>query len=65
MNEYGEDGYVPTVDSHSFDGKSLILHTIDSRQETDIVSREGEPLKRVGDLVSDEQQEVLSLYERN
>jgi hypothetical protein len=64
-HQYGEEGYVPTVDSHSYDGGTLVLHTIDSRQETDLVSQTGEPLARVGELVSEEQQEVLALYERN
>lgn len=63
--EYGETGFVPTVTDHSREGDTLVLHTLDSREATNLVSSEGEPITRKGDLVSDEQQEQLALYERN
>jgi len=63
--QYGENGFVPTVESVSWQGDTLVMETIDDREETDLVGEPGEPLKRRGDLVTDEQQEQLALYERN
>jgi hypothetical protein len=60
-----ETGFVPTVTGHKQQGSALILETLDERQETDLISLPDEPLQRVGDLVTDEQSEVLALYERN
>jgi hypothetical protein len=58
-------GFIPTIESHSYQGDTLVLHTTDEREETDLVSEKGEPLERKGDLATEEQKEVLSLYERN
>jgi len=63
--QYGERGFVPTVENVKREGNALVMETIDSREETDLVSLPGEPIKRKGDLVTDEQQEQLALWERN
>lgn len=63
--QYGENGFVPTVENVSWEGDSLVMETIDGREETDLVGLPDEPLQRRGDLVTDEQQEQLALYERN
>lgn len=63
--QYGENGFVPTVTSVSWQGDTLVMETLDSREETDLVGLPGEPLQRKGDTVSEEQKEVLGLYERN
>jgi len=63
--QYGENGFIPTVTSVSWQGETLVMETLDSREETDLVGLPGEPLQRVGDTVSEEQKEVLGLYERN
>jgi hypothetical protein len=54
--------YIPTVTDHSYEGGDLILHTKDSKEETDLISRDDEPLTQKGELLSDEQQEKLSLW---
>lgn len=63
--QYGERGFVPTVENVTREGDALVMETIDPREETDLVGLPGEPLQRKGDLVSDEQQEQLALWERN
>lgn len=62
--EYGENGFIPTVENVQFRGNTLLMETIDPRPETNLVGREGEPLQRAGDLVTEEQQEVLALYDK-
>ena len=63
--QYGENGFVPTVESVSWDGDVLVMETIDGKPETDLVGLPGEELQYRGDTVTEEQSEVLSLYERN
>lgn len=54
----------PTVTNHSYEGDTLVLETLDPRPETNLVSTD-DGLVRAGELVSDEQQEQLGLYQRN
>jgi len=63
--QYGADGFVPTVSDVSYQGDTLVLETIDPRPESDLIGEPDEPLQRRGDLVTDEQNEQLALYERN
>jgi len=63
--QYGENGFVPTVVGHTFEGSTLYLETLDPRTETDLVSLDDEPINRVANMATDEQKEVLALYERN
>jgi hypothetical protein len=63
--EYGENGFIPTVENARQDGATLVLETIDSREETDLISRPGETISRRGDLLAEEQQDQLAQYERN
>jgi hypothetical protein len=65
MTEYGENGFVPTVCNVSMYENTLVMETIDSREETDLIGEPGEPLQRRGDLITDEQEEQLARYERN
>ena len=60
MTEYGENGFVPTVESVSREGDALVFETIDPNQETDIISKQGEPLKRRADYMTDNQQDKLA-----
>lgn len=64
-HQYGENGFVPTVTNHSWNGDTIVYETLDPREETDLVGVPDEPLQRVADIATDEQQEVLALYERN
>jgi len=57
--------FIPTINDVTEYGDMTIMQTIDPRPETNLVSREGEPLQRAGDLVTDEQKDVLNLYERH
>jgi hypothetical protein len=61
--QYGADGFVPTVEAHSYQGDTLVLHTTDEREATDLVSEKGEPLERVGDTYDEETKERLALRE--
>jgi len=60
--QYVEDGFIPTVTGHRYDGSELILETLDPREETDLYT---DPLERVGDTKTDEQKEKLRLWEEN
>jgi len=60
--QYGEIGFIPTVTGHREEGSELILETLDSREETDLYT---DPLERVGETKTDEQQEKLRLWEEN
>lgn len=61
---YGEDGFIPTVCDHEWDGNTLILETTDNRQETDLALTD-DGIERVGDTKDEESQEKLALWERN
>ena len=65
MTQYGENGFIPTVERVRWHGDTLVMETIDPREESDIIGEPGEPLKRRGELVTEEQQEQLAIYERN
>jgi len=65
MTQYGENGFVPTVERVRRYGYTLVMETIDGREESDIIGEPGEPLKRQAELVTEEQQEQLAIYERN
>jgi hypothetical protein len=58
--------FLPTVTGHYEEGGTLILETLDSRDETDLVTspKDGTNLQRKGDLVTEEQREILSLHEK-
>lgn len=60
--QYGETGFVPTVTDHREELGELILETLDPRDETDLYT---DPLERVGDTKTEEQQEKLRLWEEN
>ena len=62
--EYGESGFIPTVENVRDAGDRRVYETIDGREETDLIGEPGEPLKRRADLISDEQQEHLAQEER-
>ena len=62
MSEYGANGFIPTVTGHREEGGHLILETLDSRPETDLYT---DPLERVGDTKTEEQQEKLRLWHEN
>jgi len=64
-HQYGEDGFIPTVTSVDLDGDTIAMRTLDPRPETDLIGLPGEPLQRAGDALTEEQQEQLSLYQRN
>jgi hypothetical protein len=64
-HQYGATGFVPTVTEVSYEGDTLVLETLDPRDETDLIGEPGKDLQRQGDLVTDEQQDQLALYERN
>jgi hypothetical protein len=55
-----DTGFVPTVTGHRKEGDKLILETLDSREETDLYTS---PLERVGETLTEEQQEKLALRE--
>lgn len=57
-----ETGFIPTVTGHREQGGELILETLDPRAETDLYTN---PLERVGDTKTEEQQEKLRLWEEN
>lgn len=61
--QYGKDGFMPTVTGSEQRGDALILETLDPRPETDLVSIDGEPLGRVAETLTEEQQEKLALRE--
>lgn len=62
MSEYGADGFIPTVNNVRRERDRLVMETIDSREETDLISDE-EGLRRRADLLSDEQDDQLAQYE--
>lgn len=61
--QYGENGFIPTVKSTKWEGETLLMETIDSRQETDLIGKPGEPLKRAGEYLTEEQKEKLAIQE--
>lgn len=63
--QYGANGFVPTVTSVEWDNDTIIMETLDPRPESDLVGEPDSDLERRGDLVTDEQEEQLGLYERN
>ena len=65
MTQYGKNGFVPTVERVRKYGDTLVMETIDGREESDIIGEPGEPLKRQAELVTEEQQAQLAIYERN
>lgn len=56
-----ETGFVPTVVDSRTEGDELILETLDPREETDFFT---DPLERVGDTLTEEQQDKLALREK-
>lgn len=54
-------GFMPTVTDHREEGDELILETLDPRGETDLYTS---PLERVGETLTEEQQEKLALREK-
>jgi hypothetical protein len=44
--QYGENGFIPTVSSVRREGSTLVFETIGGGRESDIISKEGEPLMR-------------------
>ncbi len=56
-------GFIPTVTGSHEEGGTLVLETLDNREETDLVST-GDGLKRRGDMMTEEQKEVLALHEK-
>lgn len=65
MSEYGENGFIPTVEDHTISGDTIILETIDPRESTNLVSVSDEDLTRVGDNLTEEQKEIMAMHERN
>ncbi len=59
MSEYGENGFIPTVENVTQEDGALVFETIDPNKETDIISVEGEPLARRVDYMTEEQQGKL------
>lgn len=57
-----EAAFMPTVTGHRKQGSELILETLDPREETDLFT---DPLERVGDTKTEEQQEKLRLWDEN
>ena len=53
-------GFIPTVTDHREEDGELILETLDSDPQTDLLTS---PLQRVGDTKSDEQKEKLRLWD--
>ena len=51
--QYGETGFIPTVDNVRYEGNTLVLETIGGGRESDILGREGEPLVRRADLLEE------------
>lgn len=60
--QYGERGFIPTITGHKNVGGELMLETLDPREETNLYTN---PLERVGDTKTEEQQEKLRLWEQN
>lgn len=57
--------FPPTVTDHTDEGTHLVLHTADHREETDLIVEDGYELARAGDLLSEEQQEIVRLWNDN
>lgn len=54
---------LPTIEGHHYEGGQLVLETIDSREDTNLISTD-EGLVRYGETLTEEQQEKLALRER-
>lgn len=52
--QYGENGFIPTVSGVRREGSTLVFETIGGGRESDIVSKEGEPLMRRAELLENE-----------
>jgi len=51
--QYGETGFIPTVDNVRYEGDALVLETIGGGRESDIIGREGKPLMRRADVIAE------------
>jgi hypothetical protein len=60
--QYGETGFIPTVETVKREGSSLVFETIDPREETNIVSTE-EGLKRKAEFMTEQQERTRELEE--
>jgi len=52
--QYGENGFIPTVSGVRREGSTLVFETIGGGRESDIISKEGEPLMRRAALLENE-----------
>jgi hypothetical protein len=52
--QYGENGFIPTVSSVRREGSTLVFETIGGGRESDIISKEGEPLMRRAAMLEEE-----------
>lgn len=63
MNEqYGERGFIPTVETVKKEDGTLVFETIDPREETNIVSTTN-GLKRKANFMTDQQERTRELEE--
>jgi hypothetical protein len=58
--QYGEDGFIPTIENVRHEEGTLVLETIDPREKTNIVSTD-EGLKRKAHFLTDEQKTAEKL----
>jgi hypothetical protein len=61
--QYGEYGFIPTVENIRTEDGTLVLETIDPNQETNLVSTDRSGLKMKGDLLTEQQEEMRFLEE--
>lgn len=63
MTQYGEDGFMPTVEGTRQHHKTLVLETIDPEQGSNLVSKPDHELTRAhdADFLTDEQERALEL----
>jgi hypothetical protein len=59
--QYGECGFVPTVENIRKEQGTLVLETIDRNQETNLISTDGSGLKMKGELLTEQQEETIFL----
>jgi len=51
--QYGENGFIPTVNGVRYEGDTLVLETIGGGRESDIIGRPDKPLMRRADVIAE------------
>lgn len=63
MKEYGEGGFIPTIDGTRQHGDTLVLETIDPKQGSNLVSKPDHEITRAHDaeFLTEQQERSLEL----